>query len=434
MGLPLTLLYILYYFVSPTDLAPELKQLRLEWVLGVTTALVTISTFAMTSVMSKVSRQVMLMVAFVIWLAFVWIPNRWLFGPIVVIQDFTRIAVVYFFVLAHLRSTQRLHFLRVSLICASVFMVLMGLNQYGAAASTHTATPYVMVIEGDFLTPPRQRGLGVLGDPNTFGQYLLSLLPFLYVSNRPRGMSLVGYLVAIPTTALFLFAIYHTGSRGALIGLAVLVGLYMRDRFKGVGTTVAVLGGLTCILVYNTVHGARDISVSGGVDRLLLWSEGIGILKHSPIWGIGMHAFSDQVRMNAHNSFLLCACESGLIGFFLWVGLGVVTFRLLSAVINAKPGASETPEQIFHSVLARRWAEAVQKSLVVYLCTSYFLSNTYHLFPYMLAGMAGAIYCLYIDGPAPREEVSFQGWARQAIFACSVLLVTVWVSVHLRLL
>ena len=58
--------------------------------------------------------------------------------------------------------------------------------------------------------------------------------------------------------------------------------------------------------------------------------------------------------MTAHNSFLLCAAELGLVGFFLWMSIIVVTMIQLNRV----------PEVVGNRIPAlARWAIAVRLSL-----------------------------------------------------------------------
>src|ERR1017187_4951857 len=229
MGLIFTLLYVTLSLLSPADMVPSLAPYRVLFVLFVITSAVSLVTYAVVPLAHRLSRQFWLVVAFVFWVALVLIPNRWLYGPIFVIQAFTPTVIVYFFAIAHLRSTSRLNVLRLVLAVASLYIVYMGLSQYPIAAATHTDMPYAMVYAGEEpgegIGEPRLRGLGVLADPNIFGQFLLVQLPLLFVSNKPRGMRL-GYLLAVPTALVFLAGMYLTGSRGALLGLLVLIALY----------------------------------------------------------------------------------------------------------------------------------------------------------------------------------------------------------------
>jgi len=442
MGLFLTLLYVMLSLLSPANMIPELAKYRVLVILSFITAFVSVPRFTLIPLVSRLSRQFWLVVAFILWLAFVWLPNHWLSGPFYTILQFMPDAIVYFFVIAHLRSPFRLAILRAVVAVATLYILFMGFSQYQLAGLAHTDMPYAMVWESDLLGPPRLRGLGVLGDPNIFGQFLLVQLPLLFVSNKPRGMGM-GYLFAVPVALVFLVGLYLTGSRGALLGLLVMIGLYLQSRFKAVGTVIGLLLGTVTVVGVNVLGASRTISLQGGVDRLALWSDGIGILKHSPLWGIGYHAFSDNVRMTAHNSYLLCACESGLIGFFLWTGILVITLRQLhivsrSAAAKARehlvsPSAGAYPgEQPADPVVLARWAEAVKKSFIVYLFTAYFLSCTYQMVLYLLVGLGGAIFYMYTEQAGHAEPVFFEKWPRQSIAVCTAMLFVIWVSVHMR--
>jgi O-antigen ligase len=403
----------------------------MQLILSMLIILVSIPIYTLVPIISKLSLQFRLVVAFILWLAFVWIPNRWFYGPIFVILEFAPVVIVYFFLIAHLRSTFRLHLFRLVVTLVTLYILFMGVSQYKIAAATHTDMPYAMVWAGDDLeTAPRLRGLGVLGDPNIFGQYLLALLPLLFVSNKPRGMRM-GYLFAVPTALVVLTGVYMTGSRGALLGVLVLLGLYLQSRFKKAGLIAGLCLGIGGLIGINLLGMSRgSISVAGGEDRLMIWSEGIGLLKRSPLWGLGYTSFSDNVRATAHNSYLLCAVESGVIGLFLWMGIFVITIRQLQTVSRsavARPGEQQPGDPVL-----ARWAEAVKKSVIVYLFTAYFLSCTYQMFLFVLIGLAGAIFCVYTEKEG-RGPVLFEKWARQTLIICMAVLVLIWVSVHSRL-
>lgn len=429
MGLFFSLLYIALMLLSPAEMVPELAPYRVGVIASTMAVLCSIYTYTMAPIVSKLSLQFWLVVAFTLWLAAVWIPNRWFFGPIFVILEFTPNVIVYFLLIAHLRSPSRLHLLRLVVVGVSLYVLYMGFSQYPIAAATHTDMPYALVWGGDDEeTPPRLRGLGVLGDPNIFAQYLLALFPMLFVSNRPRGMRF-GYVFAVPIAILFLVAVYLTGSRGAILGVFVLIGLYLESRFKKKGLITGIILGVGGVIALNLSGMSRGITVGGGSDRLMLWSEGIGLLKTSPLWGLGYTSFADEVQMTAHNSYLLCAVEAGVIGLFFWMGIMLITIRQLRIVSNSV-AAKPTPGEKAPDPVLARWAEAVKKSVIVYLFTAYFLSCTYQMFLYLLVGVAGAIFCAYSEKPEHPGPFRFLNWQRQALAFSVGILFLIWVSVH----
>src|ERR1035438_968363 len=107
----------------------------------------------------------------------------------------------------------------------------------------------------------------MLHDPNTYAQFLLLILPLLFVSKSDTGMGLLGWVTALVLSGSFLFAIYLSGSRGAVLGLAVLAGLFLIRRLRTTGAVLTSILGGSVLLAVNA-YSTRTISISGGMDRL----------------------------------------------------------------------------------------------------------------------------------------------------------------------
>jgi putative inorganic carbon (HCO3(-)) transporter len=186
----------------------------------------------------------------------------------------------------------------------------------------------------------------------------------------------------------------------------------------------AALGSLL-LLAINAINaiGSRTISMSGGMDRLSLWSDGMAYIKSSPLWGIGIRGYTERsyLSMSAHNSYLLCAAELGMVGYFLWMSMIVVTLIQISRVPKVV-GAS-------NPVLAR-WAVALRLSLGVYLYTSFFLSRTYDLPLFLLLGMSGAV----IAAAGGDEAIPLRGtkWPLWSLGICGSILALIWLMLRLR--
>jgi O-antigen ligase len=259
----------------------------------------------------------------------------------------------------------------------------------------------------------------MLNDPNYFGQYLLMILPMLFVGRKEPGLA-PGYFLAIPIALLFLMGVYFTGSRGAELGMVVLLGLFLTRRFKTAGAVISTALGALLLLAINAI-GTREISMSAGMDRLAIWSDGMSYFKQSPLWGIGIRGFADRQGMTAHNSYLLCAAELGLLGFFLWMSMVVVTLIQLSRV--PKVVGKSNPAMA-------RWALALRLSLSVYLFTSFFISRTYDLPLFLLLGMSGGI----VIAAGGDEAIPLRGtrWPLWSLGLCGGILALIYAMLRLR--
>jgi putative inorganic carbon (HCO3(-)) transporter len=415
MGFLVVLIYVSLYLLSPADMFPQLAPYRILLVLAVLTIPLSVIPLLKSQVFINLRTQLLLVVAFFLFAMASWIPHGWFGGALNALDSLLPNVIVYFLGIIHFRGLVRLKLLRIALVLVALYILGSALSQVPEARATGVETPYVMV----GLQEPRIRGLGLLHDPNYFGQYLLILLPMLFVTTKPKGMGL-GYLLAVPVALVFLFGIYMTNSRGTALGCVLLIALYLTQRFKRVGLVLSGIVGVGVLAAINLTR-ARTISISGGIDRLAIWSDGLGYFKSSPLWGIGYYAFVGRQGMTAHNSYLLCAAELGLIGYFLWMSIMLVTIIQLWQA--AKLPSTEPPWA--------RWATALRMSLIIYLFTGFFLSRTYDLPLFLLLGLAGAV----IDASGGENKLlshNTRWWPAWALGLCIGFLMMTYIMVRLR--
>jgi O-antigen ligase len=421
MGLVFLLFYIGLNLLSPADMIPELGQFRPALVTALATLPLALLARLQRPELGKLRVQVVLVLLFVGWALCSWFPHGGLGANVRTLIDLSPNVIVYFVGIYLLGDPSKLSFLRATLVLVGIFVLINALMGIPYARATGITTPYDLTgSAGLDQHDVRIRGLGMLNDPNVFGQFLLMILPLLYVSKRDTGLG-IGYIVVLPISILFLIGVYLTGSRGAELGAAALIGLYLIKRFKVTGILLSGVVALVLLVALNATRSNHQITMSGGMDRLAIWSDGMAYFKSSPIWGIGFGSFASRQGMTAHNSYLLCAAELGLLGYFLWMSIIVVTMIQLNRV----------PQLLAKSNPAMaRWAAAVRLSLWVYLFTAFFLSRTYELPLFMLIGMAGSI--IAAAGGDEAIPLSGTGWPVWSAGLCGGLLVMIYVMLRLR--
>ena len=291
MGFVVVLIYVTLYLLSPADMFPALAPYRVLLLLALLTLPLSVIPLLQSQVVINLRTQFLLVVAFFLFAMFSWVPHGWFGGALFVLDSLIPNLLIYFVGIVHFGSPWRLKILRLALVLVALYVLGMALSQVPEARATGVETPYVMA----GIDEPRIRGLGLLHDPNFFGQYLLMLLPMLFVTTKPKGMG-IGYLLAVPVALVLLYGIYMTNSRGAAMGCVLLIGLYLTKRFKRVGAALSGIVGVAVLLAINLTR-TRTISISGGIDRLALWSDGLGYFKSSPLWGIGYYAFVGTVKV-----------------------------------------------------------------------------------------------------------------------------------------
>jgi putative inorganic carbon (hco3(-)) transporter len=229
----------------------------------------------------------------------------------------------------------------------------------------------------------RLRSIGFLSDPNDFAQTIIVVAPWVFMrfsSGMPAWRQI---LLASPWLALFGYTLSLTHSRGGMLGAAAALAFFFKDK---VGKKVAMLLVAAAVSAFFLgVVGGGERGLSGkeqsASERIDAWNEGIQMLKENPVFGVGFDRFVDHHIRTAHNSFVLCFAEIGLLGYFLWMGLIAIAFTALSRIITGLRPDDEIA----------RCAVLLRISLVGFLVCAWFLSRAFVPTLFILMGMSVAL-------------------------------------------
>jgi O-antigen ligase len=433
MGFFCVLLYVALTYLSPESLVPQLAPYRLVLWLAIAGTLVSIPKLPDQEWLWN-APQTSLLIGLVGAMMLSHVAHLWLGGTLFTLEEFLPIAIIFFFICIHVQTWRRLRILVVLLSAIAFF--LLG-HALWALHAGDINSPYLMsfhVDQGDtrtFLT--RIRAVGYLADPNDFSQFLLVVLPFISLawetSKRIRNFALV-----IVPSVIIIWGVYLTHSRGAMIALLVLSVIFLSRR---ISSPVSIGAGVLAYVGMMKLGwtGGREVSMEGGSDRIYLWEQALHIFRSSPIWGVGYGKFTDYTDgWTAHNSYMLCLAEVGVIGYTFWLAAIVITFLHLNSITraddkdpesaalsdatddvpqsaqtrpcsNSEAVESKTAErQRPQAEQLRRWATALQYSLCAFLVTAWFLSRTYTMTLYILLGMAAVLVHQAKDSPEQTKE------------------------------
>jgi hypothetical protein len=317
------------------------------------------------------------------------IATGWIAGAFTAIQDFLLIIIAVCILMFNVSTFSRMRILIIIVAIAALYMAFQCFAAYHLGHRTEELLVYDSSLgggegdDGEQMGVPRIRAFGYISDPNDLAQHFLICIALARVLYT-RGRRLRNFVVVGLPLLIFLYGIYLTRSRGGLLGLAILIALTFRERFSRAKSAIVLGVSLVLILSFNVTAGkAFSTTESSAATRVDAWAEGIQMLKGSPITGVGYRAFTDHHERTAHNAFVLCFAELGLLGFTIWMALVVFTLMELGSVIKL----ADTPE----NYELRRWANAMRNALLVFLVTSWFLSRTYVLTLYILVGLAVAV-------------------------------------------
>jgi O-antigen ligase len=243
-----------------------------------------------------------------------------------------------------------------------------------------------------------------------------------------RERRLRSFFLCLLPAAILLFGIYLTNSRGALLGLGLLMIFLLKDRMGTKASAIISPLAIVAVLALNQSGRAMSMDEDSALGRVNAWSDGLGMFQRSPLWGIGYNLFLQYHERTAHNSFVLCLSELGLMGTFLWLGLIVSSVQHLQAL----------PQRIkFPKLAIARWSFALRASLYTVLATSWFLSRTYSSCFYIILALAFALSVLNGERESLYDPDGYEGppkarWVVTTLLVLPVLIGAVYVTVRMR--
>jgi len=209
------------------------------------------------------------------------------------------------------------------------------------------------LVEGTRVTIGRSIG-SMLGDPNDLSLVLLFPAGFalsLLLGGKHHRMD---QLLGIVTIIVIFFAILATQSRGGLLGLISVFGVF--GWFKVKNKALLISAGIVGVGVLFAIAGI-DERASGGADeegidesamgRLHAWMAAIRMAVHNPLTGVGIHNFYynyfdyssywDGKNYVVHSTWFGIIAETGFLGFSLFMTMiGKRVLGLLRIVDGSK--------------------------------------------------------------------------------------------------
>ena len=256
----------------------------------------------------------------------------WMMGALNALTDFLPTLLLFYIVATSTVSLKRLQGLAIVMTAVCVVIAFHGMGQID--------DEFGVGWTGAELIDDRITYLGFLNDPNDLSMAFLMVLPLtLYVAQVGRFWVL--RMAAYASAAVILYGVFLCNSRGSLLGIAAMLFAYAVRRFGWLRSTIVAPMLLVPLLLLAPSRvsemAADEESAAGRWDA---WFEGFEMLKSHPLFGIGKGLFTDHNGLTAHNSFVLSFAETGLVGYFFWFGILMLTILMLMRLMQSiEPGS-----------------------------------------------------------------------------------------------
>jgi len=305
--------------------------------------------------------------------------NGWFGGTTDQLSRFGPIVVAFVLVANSITSQRRARILMATLVLCTLVPAIHGIDQKAKGIGW---TGVSLVQDG------RIQYLGIFNDPNDLGMLFVIALPMALLLSKRGGLMGLRRLFWLASAGTILYAIYLTNSRGALLATTSLVVIQLWRKRGFVFAAVFGAVGLAGLMLLPSRLSQLDVEEASAYGRVDAWYEGLQMFASNPVFGIGANQFSDFHTLTAHNSFVLVLAETGIVGFTIWVAFMAYCFRMLFAVLH-RPAATAPTGLVDDD---RAMASALLLSLSGCMVAAFFLSRTYIVVIYLLAGLIVGFY------------------------------------------
>lgn len=350
-GFLVVLGFIIFSFFRLHEVFPVLMPLRLPVLLAMTSFAVLAWSIFSGRVQIYWTRELSVFAAFftVVCIGAVLATNR-----AVAFESLTgtyaKIAII---VLAIAWMTQSLREFKM----ASAFIYIAGLIV--ALTALYNSASGIGLVEGTRVTIGRDIG-SMLGDPNDLALVLLFPSAFGLSYVMSPGMKMWERILGFSVFALMFAAIFATQSRGGLLGILAVMGVYAWYRVPSKSLLIAA--GLCGAIVLYVLAGIGERSSGGlhegGLDesakgRLYAWEAAFWMAVHKPFFGIGISNFIynyweychywDGQNHAVHSTWFGVLAETGFLGFGLFISLLIMNVRNMIRAIDFLKDRPEHP-------------------------------------------------------------------------------------------
>jgi O-antigen ligase len=373
----LSLIYLALTIVRPQDFVPALEGIPLLPVV----LLLAFAVWGVRAGKSFDAPHFLLLPVFLVVGMVSMVANHWLGGAVALLESFGP-TVIAFFVFAAACDTPR----RVGIAMAVFVLCACVLAEHSIVqASTGMGWTGVPLAEDG-----RVRYVGIFNDPNDVGLLFAATLPMaFYLSGRGGFLRRVWWLAA---AALLLYGVYLTNSRGAMLAVLVVGGIFVWKR-RGMFTAV-VLGvlGLVVMRLLSSRMQELDPDESSAFGRVDAWYEGMHMFFSNPLLGVGPGNFTDYNQLTAHNSWILVLAETGFLGYTLWLAFTSYAFWMMMKMMRHQPDVAGGSAQAGAWQDERTLAFTLLLSLYGLFSAAFFLSRSYTVVMYLLIALVVGHY------------------------------------------
>jgi len=423
-------LYTIFILIRPHEFSYDTSQLIIIKILAIATIFLTLITLRPINLLPQ--HYLLFSLIPLIFISSVF--NGWFGGGLIQANIMIVSSAIPFFLFSNcVTSISRQHIIMYLCLTAAMVMVYNGhLQSTSFNGSYGTGIGGLQSVFSFARQEIRITYFGFFNDPNDLGMFLVMNLPFAayfyFQGNFIKKIIMLGVIGAI------LYGVYLTGSRGTLLGVVGIIGIYYLV-VKG-GTKLIVFSMVAAPLAATMLAALGGVSGSGDSanGRLDAWYVGIQMLLSHPLFGIGMGNFIEEHNLVAHNSYIHIAAELGALGYSFWGGALILTMLASFILIKEHPtleGEKYSPETKTNYLNEVKINKVLFFSLVGFMITAFFLSRSYSLLLFVFLGLQTASHIRILKLNPELKQLFSKKMVYKCIGYSWIIIFTVFVAMKI---
>lgn len=239
----------------------------------------------------------------------------------------------------------------------------------------------------------------VLGDPNDLSLVLMFPMAFAVGFLIVNGNTIVTRIFGLMSIGLLFSAVLATQSRGGLLGVMAVFGIYAYRRvqnkllFFGMGAVAAIVLYSVAGISGRSSGGAAEEGIdASAMGRIYAWEAAVGMATDNPITGVGIDNFYsnyffysphwDGLNHAVHSTWFGVLAETGILGFIVFTIMIVLLCKTALRTLDTIQQQGE-----LFSPLIKTTAEALLAGLLGTLTAGTFLTFGFSWPIYILGAM-----------------------------------------------
>ena len=266
----------------------------------------------------------------------------------------------------------------------------------------YNAANGIGLVEGTRITIGREFG-SVLGDPNDLSLVLLFPTSFAVGLLLTRGLGFFSRLLGFVSIPILFAAIIATQSRGGLLGMLAVFGVYgyRRVKSKTLFIGISVVAAVALYLLADISGRASGGAAEAGVDasamgRIYAWQAAFGMALDNPFTGVGLDNFYsnyfyysphwDGLNHAVHSTWFGVLAETGFLGLAVFIGFIALLIKSSLATLRRVEQFPDQANPVIHVT-----AQALLAGLIGTVVSGTFLTQGFTWPIYILAALVVAV-------------------------------------------